>query len=203
MELCQTHAIPCTIAMIFGLPGETDDSLSHSIGRIKQYPAGFLRSYEYTVGGRIYQGTPLCRRIEREDFGRHLYGNCSHGYVAPYYYCSPRDPLTLNGHIQRELGYPISTGNPFDPDMHASLAIAFMMDHGESEQAVQNFLRSSLAICSRSFDYLFRKLSNDGRTSQAMALCHHFLSELSTAEPTPQQLEQMERVRFYMGLIES
>lgn len=203
IELCETNAIPCTIAMIFGLPGETDDTIAHSLSQINRYPAGFLRRYEYTVGGRIYQGTPLCRWVEREGSGTHLYGNQSSGYVAPYYFCSPKDPTALNRDIERGLGHGVAYENPFDDDARTALALIFMMDQKEVDRVMETFLTSPLGACARSFDYLFRQMSNGGRTSEAKTLCRHFLNALMSVEPTPQILEQIQMVQFYLGLMGS
>ena len=65
LEICERNGLPCTVSMIFGLPGETDETVNDSIEQMKAYKPGLLRRYEYTVGARIYRGTRLCREIEK------------------------------------------------------------------------------------------------------------------------------------------
>lgn len=201
LDLCDRHNIACTVSMIYGLPGETFDTVHHSLNRMKAYPPNFLRRYEYTVGGRIYQGTPLCRWVEKAGPEQHLYGKRSHGYITPFYFCAPQDPLTLNTTIEQELGYSIAHDNPFEDSTHGALGLAFSVDQGAYDTVVSTFLNSSLAVCSRSFEYLFRKLTGAGQIDVAKTLAEHFLVMLSKAEEKPQYLEQIELVRFYMGLL--
>ena len=201
LELCDRHRIACTVSMIFGLPGETSDTLDHSLNRMKAYPPDFWRRYEYTVGGRIYEGTPLCRWVEKGGGQPHLYGERSRGYINPYYFCSPEAPLALNTTIERELGYGIAHDNPFADHKSGALALAFRTDQGAYDAAVSAFLNSPLPVCSHSFEYLFRKLTGAGRIREARTICEHLLRALSTSQPDPRYLEQMELVRFYMGLL--
>jgi hypothetical protein len=81
--------------MIFGLPGESYETIDHSLKQMNMYPPNFLRRYEYTIGGRIYQGTALCRFIEKMREGKYLYGTKSEGYIEPFYFCSPDSPMKL------------------------------------------------------------------------------------------------------------
>ena len=83
LEACEQHGLTCTISMIFGLPGETYETIDYSLGQMKRYSPGFLRRYEYTIGGRIYQDTRLFRAIEKGGEGPHLYGTRSEGYIEP------------------------------------------------------------------------------------------------------------------------
>ncbi|MBW2342404.1 MAG: radical SAM protein [Deltaproteobacteria bacterium] len=66
LRLCEENGISCTLSMIFGLPGETYETLNHSLEQMNRYPPRFLRRYEYTIGGRVYQGTSLCGLVERD-----------------------------------------------------------------------------------------------------------------------------------------
>ena len=128
LEACEQHGIACTISMIFGLPGETCETVTYSLEQMKRYRPGFLRRYEYTIGGRIYQGTRLCRAIEKGGEGAHLYGTRSEGYILPYYFCAPESPLKLKQHIEKGLGYAIPYENRYDETAVRCLAIAYMAD---------------------------------------------------------------------------
>ncbi len=55
----ETVNIDCTVNLIFGLPGESYETIDHTLGEMMKYPPNALRRYEYTIGGRIYQNTPL------------------------------------------------------------------------------------------------------------------------------------------------
>jgi len=54
LKLCEEYGLSCTISMIFGLPGESYETIDHSLKQMNKYLPHFLRRYEYTIGGRIY-----------------------------------------------------------------------------------------------------------------------------------------------------
>jgi hypothetical protein len=82
--------------MIFGLPGETYETIDYSLKQMKRHSPGFLRRYEYTVGGRIYQGTRLCQSIEKGGEGVCLYGTKSEDYILPYFFVPRKTRLNSN-----------------------------------------------------------------------------------------------------------
>ena len=45
--------------LIFGPPGETRETVDHSLRCMQQWPPTPLRRHEYTVGARIYPDTLL------------------------------------------------------------------------------------------------------------------------------------------------
>jgi len=61
LGLCEKFNIDCTVNLVFGLPGESYETVDYTIEQMMKYPPNALRRYEYTIGGRIYHGTPLSR----------------------------------------------------------------------------------------------------------------------------------------------
>jgi len=200
MEICEQKGLPCTLSMIFGLPGETYETINESIQQMKQYRPGPLRRYEYTVGGRIYQGTGLCRMIERGEGIGHLYGRRSQGYLAPCYFCAPESPFKLKHYIEEGLGYTIPYINRYNPEADQSLAVAYMVDKGEWEEAVSVFENSSLTARLRIYDYFFRKQTGAGRMNDARIVSENLLRAMGQ-EGSDQYREQASLVQFYLNCL--
>jgi hypothetical protein len=87
------------LGFLFGLPGETDESVEESIKFIRALPSNFFVNYE--VGGRIYPNTGLERIAAGEP--RHIYGPYEPGPIAPVVYCSPVRPRELTKRLQDAL----------------------------------------------------------------------------------------------------
>ena len=201
LELCEKNEIPCTLSMIFGLPGETHETVNHSIEQMKRYSPGFLRRYEYTVGGRIYQGTRLCREVEKGEHAAHLYGIRSEGYIAPYYFCAPESPFKLKQYIEKGLGYAIAYENRYDEITTRSLAIAYMADQGRWKEVVWKFMENDLPACSRIYDYLFRKLTGAGRIDEARVISENLLSAIQEDKKGDDYRDQVGLIRFYLSCL--
>lgn len=201
LGLCEHFAIPCTLSMIFGLPGETYETMDDSIRHMKRYRPGPLRRYEYTLGGRIYEGTRLCRMIERGEGLNNVYGTPSDGYLLPCYFCAPESPFRLKQYIEEELGYAIPYDNPHDPAIHRSLAMAYLADQGRWQEAMSLFMESSLPSCTRIYDYLFRKLTAGGRLTDARSASEALLRAIEADGEASVYREQIELIRFYLGCL--
>jgi hypothetical protein len=201
VRTCEDYGIGCTMSMVFGLPGETHETLDHSLEQMKSYPPSFLRRYEYTIGGRIYQGTGLCRLIERGGVEQHLYGARSEGYIEPYYFCSPEGPMRLKERIEGVLGYPVMYENRYSETSHQSLALAYLGDQGRWEEAISRFFQSDLPARSSIYEYFFRKLTEAERVDDAKAISQNLLSALWDKKETPQYGDQIRLIQFYLDLL--
>ena len=201
LEICERNGVSCTLSMIFGLPGETYETVDYSLEQMKRYRPGFLRRYEYTVGGRIYQGTRLCREVEKGGHAKHLYGIHSEGYIAPYYFCAPESPLKLKQYIEKGLGYAIAYENRYDEITTQSLGIAYMADQGQWEEAVSRFMESGLPVRSKIYDYLFRKLTGAGRIDDARGVSENLLSAADEEGKASIYRDQIDLIRFYLSCL--
>jgi len=200
LEICEQKGLPCTLSMIFGLPGETYDTVDDSIDQMKRYGPGPLRRYEYTVGGRIYSGTRLCRMIEEKEGLEHVYGTLSEGYLAPCYFCAPESPFRLKQYIEERLGYAIAYDNRYDPAAQRSLALAYLTDQGRWEDVVSLFMESSVSSRLAIYDYLFRRLTGAGRAADARIISENLLAALA-ADPGGDDRERMSLIQFYLSCL--
>jgi hypothetical protein len=201
LELCEQNGISCTLSMIFGLPGETYATVDDSIEQMKKYKPGLLRRYEYTVGGRIYQGTRLCRMIEKGEGLEYVYGTLSEGYLAPCYFCAPESPFKLKQYIEDGLGYVIAYENRYDPAAQRSLAVAYMADQGRWwEEAASTFMGSSLPARLRIYDYFFRKLTGAGRIHEARIVSENLLAAMQQ-DAGGDYREESSLIQFYLNCL--
>jgi len=200
LEICEEMGLPCTLSMIFGLPGETMDTIDESIEQIKRYRPGPLRRYEFTVGGRVYSGTRLCRMIENKEGLEHVYGELSEGYLAPCYYCAPKSPLQLKSMIEERLGFAIAYANRCEPAAQHSLGVAYLLDQGRWEAAVSLFMEGGLASQLAGYDYLFRRLAGSGRSTEARTISENVLAALEGEGEGP-FCEWAPRIRFYLSCL--
>lgn len=201
LEVCEQHGLACTISMIFGLPGETYETIDYSLELMKRYSPGFLRRYEYTIGGRIYQGTRLCRAIEQGGEEAHLYGTRSEGYIEPYYFCAPERPFKLKQHIEKALGYAIPYENRYDETTVRSLAIAYIADQGQWGEVIPKFVESDLPVRSQIYDYLFKRLTGAGKIDDARVVSENLLSAIGKENKDHRYRDQVELIRFYLSLL--
>jgi len=202
LDVCEQRGLACTISMIFGLPGETYETVTYSLDQMKRYSPGFLRRYEYTIGGRIYQGTRLCRAIEKGGDEANLYGIRSEGYIEPYYFCAPESPFKLKQYIEKGLGYAIPYENRYDETVVRSLAIAYIADQERWGEVIPKFIESDLPVRSQIYDYLFRRLTGAGRIDDARVVSETLLSAIGKDNKDLRYRDQMELIRFYLSLLE-
>ena len=201
LDVCEQRGLACTISMIFGLPGETYETVTYSLDQMKRYSPGFLRRYEYTIGGRIYQGTRLCRAIEKGGDEANLYGIRSEGYIEPYYFCAPESPFKLKQYIEKGLGYAIPYENRYDETVVRSLAIAYIADQERWGEVIPKFIESDLPVRSQIYDYLFRRLTGAGRIDDARVVSETLLSAIGKDNKDLRYRDQMELIRFYLSLL--
>ncbi|MCD6296675.1 MAG: hypothetical protein J7M30_05930, partial [Deltaproteobacteria bacterium] len=201
LRLCEEYGISCTLSMIFGLPGETYETLNHSLEQMNRYPPNFLRRYEYTIGGRVYQGTSLCGFIENDKEKRHLYGLKSDGYLEPFYYCSPESPMKLKQYIHQGFPYPVAYQNYYDETRFRGLAIVYLADQNRWEDVSSMFFSRDLATRASIYEYFFRRLTDAGRIDDARAISVTLLKDIKESKNSTQFGEQEELIRFYLSCL--
>jgi len=202
LELCQKHSIPCTVNLIFGLPGETYETLDATLKEMLQYPATGLRTYEYTVGARIYQGTPLHKFVQDKKHAACLYGQETEGCLEPWFHCSPESPLKLKEYIDQALPFPMEFQNRYSKDAHQALAVAYLADQRQFDQALLFFSKASLSAKLNIYEYFFRKLTDAGRIKPARRMSVGLLEALE-GRPDPDACqEHRDKVRFFLSLLD-
>ena len=182
IEACEKSGLHCTITLIFGLPGESYNTIEHTLNKMKDYPPGPLRSYEYTVGGRIYQGTPLCNYINNNNPSPYLYGEKSEGYLLPYYYCSPASPFTINKYIKRTFPDIFTYNNKYSKQNIYCLAIAYLSDQALWDKAIEKFMEGNVSIQTGIYDYIFKKLVADQKFEEAKKISLALLKKIKNID---------------------
>ncbi|RLB15769.1 MAG: hypothetical protein DRG82_10770 [Deltaproteobacteria bacterium] len=193
--------IDCTVSLVFGLPGETRETLDDTLGYMMRYPASPLRRYEYTIGGRIYPDTPLSRFALARAKAGHLYGEPSEGFIAPYYYCSPDSPLSLKSYIAEAIPFAQAFENHFNPSDHTRLAIAYLADQDKWTEASALFTRSELSVKSAIYDYLFKKLLKVGEKREAVFISEGFLAGIRESGEREEYEDQAGIIQYYLGFL--
>jgi len=201
LKFCEEYGMSCTLSMIFGLPGETYETLDHSLAQMNRYPPHFLRRYEYTIGSRIYQGTSLCEFVEKDKEKRHLYGMKSDGYLEPFYYCSPESPMKLKQYIRQGFPYPTAYQNYYDKTIFTALAMGYLVDQGRWEEVCSMFFSSDFTARTSIYEYFFRKLTDAGRIDDARAISVTLLKDIEESKDSTQFGEQEELIRFYLSCL--
>lgn len=201
LGLCEKFNIDCTINLVFGLPGESYETIDHTLKEMLKHPPNPLRQYEYTIGGRIYQHTPLSRFIEQLSDDDHLYGNKSKGYLEPYYYCSPDNPFNLKKYLECFLPFSIDYQNNYDSNLFKTLACAYLADQGRWNEAAANFLAGSLSSQTSIYDYLFRKFADSGNLELAGSISEHLIDAIHQSKKVSEYEDQISVVKYYLSII--
>ncbi|MCK4783206.1 MAG: cobalamin-dependent protein [Desulfobacteraceae bacterium] len=200
IEACEKSGIDCTISLIFGLPGESHETMDHTLARMKQYPVCPTRKYEYTVGGRIYQGTPLCDYVERNSPSENLFGTKSEGYLLPYYYCAPASPFEVHQYVRAVFPNLLCYDNKYDTASHERLAIGYLSDQALWEDAIERFMGTDVAVQAGIYDYLFKQLLHVERLDDARAISLTLLDNLEQGSGAVDP-GQADVVRFYLSCL--
>jgi radical SAM superfamily enzyme YgiQ (UPF0313 family) len=165
LDLCARYGIDVTVDLIFGLPGETRETVDHSHRCMHRWLPNPLRRYEYTVGARIYPGTPLARRVGAGD-GRNVYGPLTPGLLEPCFYCEPGPPLDLKRQVDHRAPAPMRFDNEMTESCRARLAVGYLADRDRIAEACETFLALELTDKSAVFDDLFHRWGRQNRESQ-------------------------------------
>ncbi|MDY6987815.1 MAG: cobalamin-dependent protein [Thermodesulfobacteriota bacterium] len=198
IEASEGAGLHCTVSLIFGLPGEDYKTMDHTLSRMKQYPMGPLRDYEYTVGGRIYQGTPLCEYVERNNPSGDLYGRRSRGYLSPYYFCSPASPFDVHEYLREVFPETLCYHKRYDEGDFEEVAIGYLSDHRLWGDAGERFKRSDVRVQSGIYDYFFKKLLHAGRQEDARSISRTMLENMEGAGDAIDP-RQADVVKFYLS----
>ena len=201
LELCRQFDIDCTVNLVFGLPGETYETIDHTIEQMIKFSPDLLRRYEYTIGGRIYQNTPLCRFVDKQENSAHLYGRKSEGYLEPYYYCCPESPLKLKAYINDILPFSIDYKNNYDELMFQDLAIRYLIDQKDWGKAATGFFNSDISARASVYDYFFRKLTDYGEIKTAKQISEHLIETILETGPDSEYMEQISLIKYYLSLL--
>jgi len=201
LGLCEKFNIDCTVNLVFGLPGESYETIDHTLEEMMKHPPNSLRRYEYTIGGRIYHGTPLSRFVEQLSDDDNLYGKKSKGYLQPYYYCSPDNPFSLIEYIERFLPFSIDYQNNYDNNLFKTLACAYLADQGRWDEAAASFLAGSLSSQTSIYDYLFRKFADSGKLELARSISEHLVDAIYQSKKASEYEDQISVIRYYLSII--
>lgn len=91
--------VSADMTFLFGLPGETSDTIRETIDFLRDLPGDV--SAGYGIGARVYPKTPLAREAEANpDL---LVGASDPSFLAPVVFCSPVPPRELSRRLAREL----------------------------------------------------------------------------------------------------
>lgn len=200
LELCAEHSIDATVDLIFGLPGESWETAARTIGLMNDLPPTPLRRYEYTVGARVYPGTPLARMVAGNG-GRNVYGNLAPELLEPCFYCTPVPPLELKKHVDARVSEPMRFDNDLAESSRARLAVGYLADRNRFAEACDAFLSLPLPDKSAAFDYFFRLAANTGRLDVARLAAEN-LRQAIFESGNPAYQSQAGVISYYLAVLE-
>lgn len=201
LELCEQFGIDCTVNLIFGLPGENYETVNSTIDAMAAYPETHLRRYEYTVGTRIYNGTPLHRFVGTHSVDDCLYGRQTPGCLEPLFYCSPASPQDLKHYIDERVPSPMVFFNRMDAQVFEKLAVGFLADQQLWDRALERFAEIDVAAQTSIYEYLFRKLTENNRLDSARSISEQLLNGIFQSGQDAQYAQQIQVVQHYLRLL--
>jgi radical SAM superfamily enzyme YgiQ (UPF0313 family) len=99
VALLSEHGVSADLGLIFGLPGETEDTIAETIDFVRSLPKS-VKAF-YSAGARVYPHTPLARIADAEP--ELLVGADDPTYLHPVVYSSPWPPRELARRLDAEL----------------------------------------------------------------------------------------------------
>jgi radical SAM superfamily enzyme YgiQ (UPF0313 family) len=99
VALLGEHGVSADLGLIFGLPGETEDTIAETIGFIRSLPESI--DVVYSAGARVYPHTPLARIAEQEP--DRLVGADDPTFLTPVVYSRPWPPRELARRLDEQL----------------------------------------------------------------------------------------------------
>jgi radical SAM superfamily enzyme YgiQ (UPF0313 family) len=99
VALLGEHGVSADLGLIFGLPGETEETIAETIGFVRSLPDSI--EVVYSAGARVYPHTPLARIADREP--ERLVGADDPTYLTPVVYSRPWPPRELARHLDEQL----------------------------------------------------------------------------------------------------
>jgi radical SAM superfamily enzyme YgiQ (UPF0313 family) len=91
VALLSEHEVSADLGLIFGLPGETVETIAETIGFVRALPPSI--EVVYSAGARVYPHTPLARIAEQEP--ERLVGAEDPSFLIPVVYSRPWPPREL------------------------------------------------------------------------------------------------------------
>jgi radical SAM superfamily enzyme YgiQ (UPF0313 family) len=96
VALLNEHGVSADLGLIFGLPGETEDTVAETIDFVRALPPEI--EVAYSAGARVYPHTPLSR-IARKEPERLVGAAQDPTFLEPVVYSSPWAPRELARHL--------------------------------------------------------------------------------------------------------
>ena len=93
------HGVSADLGLIFGLPGETEETIAQTIGFVRSLPGSI--EVVYSTGARVYPHTPLARIAKQEP--ERLVGTNDPTFLAPVVYSRPWPPRELARRLDEQL----------------------------------------------------------------------------------------------------
>jgi hypothetical protein len=99
VALLSEHGVSADLGLIFGLPGETEETIAETIAFVGALPESI--EVVYSAGARVYPHTPLARIAEREP--EWLVGADDPTFLTPVVYSRPWPPRELARRLDEQL----------------------------------------------------------------------------------------------------
>jgi radical SAM superfamily enzyme YgiQ (UPF0313 family) len=99
VALLGEHGVSADLGLIFGLPGETEETIAETIGFVRSLPETI--EVVYSAGARVYPHTPLARIAEQEP--ERLVGADDPTFLTPVVYSRPWPPRELARRLDAQL----------------------------------------------------------------------------------------------------
>jgi len=99
VALLGEHGVSADLGLIFGLPGETEDTIAETIAFVRSLPASI--DVVYSAGARVYPHTPLAQIAQEEP--ERLVGADDPTFLNPVVYSSPWPPRELARRLDEQL----------------------------------------------------------------------------------------------------
>jgi radical SAM superfamily enzyme YgiQ (UPF0313 family) len=95
VALLSEHGVTADLGLIFGLPGETEDTVAETIDFVRALSPKI--EVAYSAGARVYPHTPLSRIAQKEP--ERLVGADDPTFLEPVVYSSPWTPREIARHL--------------------------------------------------------------------------------------------------------
>ena len=99
IALLGEHGVSADLGLIFGLPGETEETIAETIEFVRSLPESI--EVVYSAGARVYPHTPLARIAEEEP--ERLVGADDPTFLTPVVYSRPWPPRELARRLDEQL----------------------------------------------------------------------------------------------------
>ena len=99
IALLTEHGVSADLGLIFGLPGETEETIAETIDFVRSLPESI--KVFYSAGARVYPHTPLARIAEHEP--EWLVAHDDPTFLTPTVYSRPWQPRELARRLDEQL----------------------------------------------------------------------------------------------------